>query len=183
MKQIIFYACCIVFAISCNNSAEKSTTADSTKMADIKMEELVYPYTLDKPYKDWQAGSQQNAVMVLKMLKAWETKNFTECASYFGDTLDISTDYYHQVLPKDSILGMLESSWANYASVNVKMQDWESVISADKKVEYVTMWYKQAWTDAKGVKDSLNVIDDCKMANGKMIELDEKIQHFPAKKK
>ena len=66
--------------------------------------------------------------------------------------------------------------------MTVKMGDWESVISKDKKTEYVTMWYREIWTDKKGKTDSLAVIDDCKIVNGKIVELDEKIQHFPAKK-
>lgn len=185
MKKVFLYASCLLLVIGCNNSGEKAASAsgDSTQMADSKTEAIVYPYTLDKPYKDWQPGSQQNAVMVLKMIKAWETKNLTECASYFGDTLDISTDYYHQILPKDSILGMLESSWANYASVNVKMQDWESVISKDKKDEWVTIWYKQSWVDKKGKADSMSVINDAKIVNGKITVFDEKVQHYPLAKK
>ena len=69
-----------------------------------------------------------------------------------------------------------------YGDLTINMQDYESVISADKQVEYVTLWYKQAWKDEKGKADSMNVIDDCKMKNGKMISLDEKVQHYPAKK-
>ena len=62
------------------------------------------------------------------------------------------------------------------------MYDYVSVISADKKDEWVTMWYKQAWKNERGVADSVAVVDDCKMHNGKMIELDEKVQRYPAKK-
>ena len=69
-----------------------------------------------------------------------------------------------------------------YVDLAVTMYDYESVISADKKDEYVTLWYKQTWKDEKGKADSMNVVDDCKMKNGKMIELDEKVQRFPAKK-
>jgi hypothetical protein len=56
------------------------------------------------------------------------------------------------------------------------------VISKDKKIEYVTMWYKQITTDKNGKTDSIAVVDDCKIVNGKIVELDEKIQHYAAKK-
>ncbi|MEI9958032.1 MAG: hypothetical protein WDM90_17405 [Ferruginibacter sp.] len=65
------------------------------------------------------------------------------------------------------------------------MQDWESVISADKKEEWVTLWYKEYTTDKKGVVDSLGITNDAKIVNGKVVILDEKIQHLgppPAKK-
>jgi hypothetical protein len=62
------------------------------------------------------------------------------------------------------------------------MQDYVSVISEDKKDEWVTLWYKQTWKDEKGKVDSMYCADDCKIKNGKMIKLDEKVQHFPAKK-
>jgi hypothetical protein len=62
------------------------------------------------------------------------------------------------------------------------MNDYESVISADKKDEWVTIWYKQKWKDSKGVADSLSVINDIKMKDGKMIILNEMINHFPKKK-
>ena len=62
------------------------------------------------------------------------------------------------------------------------MGDWESVISKDGKTEYVTMWYKQITTDKMGKTDSIAVVDDCRIMNGKIVELDEKIQRIPAKK-
>ncbi|MEO6905894.1 MAG: hypothetical protein ABI148_06005, partial [Ginsengibacter sp.] len=55
----------------------------------------------------------------------------------------------------------------------IKMQDWESVISNDKKDEYVTLWYRQYSENMKGVKDSTDIINDLKMKDGKIIGLDE----------
>ncbi len=47
--------------------------------------------------------------------------------------------------------------------MNVKMGDWESVVSKDGKEEWVTMWYKQIWEDNKGKKDSADYIDDLRL--------------------
>ncbi len=57
--------------------------------------------------------------------------------------------------------------------MNIKMDDWESVTSKDKKDEWVTMWYRQRWEDNKGIKDSVDVVNDLKMKDGKIIRLDE----------
>jgi len=39
------------------------------------------------------------------------------------------------------------------------------------------------WTDAKGKTDSVYMMDDLKIENGKITVLDEKSRHFPAAKK
>ena len=79
-------------------------------------------------------------------------------------------------------MGFFTSMRNDYKNVTVKMNDWESVISKDKKIEYVTMWYKQITTDKNGKTDSIAVVDDCRIVNGKIVELDEKIQHYAVKK-
>ena len=58
-------------------------------------------------------------------------------------------------------------------NLSVQMYDWESVISKDKQEEYVTFWYRERWEDMKGIKDSIDLINDLKMKNGKIIGMDE----------
>jgi hypothetical protein len=58
----------------------------------------------------------------------------------------------------------------------------ESVISKDKNLEFVSVWYKEIWEDAKGKKDSLFQMDDLQMKHGKIIDIDEKSRKYPAKK-
>lgn len=184
MKKLIFFAFTAFFAVACNTKDGKSENkgSDSTKMADSKTEKLDFPYTLDRPYQNWQPGDQQHAVNVMKSLKAWETNNIAESVSYFGDSVELRFDNYREKLSHDSLASQF-AMWRNdNASVTIKMIDWESVISSDKKEEWVTLWYKQIWTDKKGKTDSLSVIDDAKIVNGKIVVLDEKIQHYPAEK-
>ena len=186
MKAFLSFSCLILLVTACNTPEKKaeSMSADSSKsMMESSSEEVKYPYTLDKPYKNWQPGDKKNTQVVLNMLKAWETKNAAECASYFGDSVDLSLDYFHKVIQHDSLTAMLEHSWEDYATVNLKMDDWESVISEDKKDEWVTVWYKQTWTDKKGKMDSMAVVNDAKIVNGKIVVFDEKVRHFPAPKK
>ncbi len=178
MKKTILYMGILLLAVACKNKQAAEVPASETVLAEAD-----YPYTLKKPYKNWQAGDQKNALVVLKMLKAWETRNVAECASYFADTTEMNFDGYHSIMSHDSITPFLESSLADYASVKIEMQDWESVVSADKMDEWVTVWYKQSWVDKKGVADSLNIIDDAKIVNGKITVFDEYIQHFPNTKK
>ena len=179
MKQMIYFVSILLLAAACNNQApveEKAPVKAAINMAD-------YPYTLDHAYKDWQAGKQENAIMVLKMIKAWENKNTAECASYFADEVEMNTDYVMAKMSRDSIISMLESSYKDIASIKVDMQDWESVVSADGKDEWVTLWYTQAITDTNGTTDSVNVVNDAKIVNGKIAVFDEYVQHFPKNEK
>jgi hypothetical protein len=126
--------------------------------------------------------NNDNTIAALNSLKAFIDKDYTALAGTLGDSVHIRLDGYDAKLSRDSAVKMFSAQRSMYVDLAVTMYDYESVISADKKDEYVTLWYKQAWKDDKGKADSLNIVDDCKMQNGKMIELDEKVQHFPAKK-
>lgn len=140
------------------------------------------PYTLSRPYSDWQIGSQENVATVMGMIKAWESKDLAQCATFFADSVEFSFDGYKAVMAHDSIAGFLEESWSGMANVQVEMQDYESVISKDQKTEWVTLWYKQIMTDDKGKKDSLSLINDAKIEKGKIAIFSEYVQHYPSGK-
>lgn len=191
MKRMFFIACTAMLALGCNNNAETkdSNSSDTsktgdTKMADTKMStaNLEMPYTLERPYQNWQPGNPQHAVNAMKALKAFETNDIASAVSYFGDSVELRFDNYFAKVSNDSLKKIFTNWRANSTSISIKMSDWESVISADKKDEWVTMWYKEVQTDKKGKTDSLGTVDDCKIVNGKIVVLDEKIQHYPAKK-
>lgn len=182
MKKLFFIPLLGLFIFSCNSKSDNAaaTSTDSTKTTSLG--ELTYAYTLDEPYREWQPGEQQHVVTVMKSLKGFETGDMDATMAGFGDSVDLRLDYFQAKLSNDSLRKFFANERANYTSMTIKMGDWESVISKDKKSEYVTLWYKQIWTDKKGKTDSLAVIDDAKIVNGKIVELDEKIRHFPAKK-
>ncbi|MCW3106818.1 MAG: hypothetical protein JWQ09_1324 [Segetibacter sp.] len=186
MKQILVNALLVLFAFGCNDKSSNTdtkTTDSATTAAATTDEKLDYPYTLERPYQDWQPGDKKHAVTVMKSLKAYEDGNIDACVAGFGDSVELRFDNYYAKLSNDSLKKMFTKSRNDLSALKVKMGDWESVISKDKKAEYVTLWYKQIETDKKGKIDSLSIVDDAKIVNGKIVELDEKIQHFPKKSK
>ncbi|MGG9960183.1 hypothetical protein [Ferruginibacter sp. SUN106] len=189
MKKFLFIACTALFAISCTNNESKDAKpgGDSTKMADAKMMDSKaipeMPYKLEQPYQNWQPGDPQHALTVMKGLKAFENGDINTCMDAFGDSVRVGFDNYQTRLSKDSLKASFTQQRAMYSAVTIKMQDWESVISADKKDEWVTLWYKEYHTDKKGNVDSLGVVDDCKIVNGKAVVLDEKTQKLGPPKK
>jgi len=177
MKKMILFASVLLIAVACNTPAPEQKAPEK-----VAINPADYPYTLKETYKDWQAGKQENAIMVLKMIKAWENKNASECASYFADTVMMNMDYFAGKMPNDSILAFVESGYANNTSIKVEMQDWESVVSADGKDEWVTLWYKQTLVDNDGKSETVNVVNDAKIVNGKIAVFDEYLQHLPMEK-
>jgi hypothetical protein len=170
---------------SCNNAAPSKTGTDSTATttsAEKVSSEVVLPFKLEQPYKNWQIGSTENVAVVMNALKAFIDKDFTTLATLTGDSLEVTLDYFHQKMSRDSAAKFFAGGRAMYKDLSVSMNDYESVISADKKDEWVTIWYKENWIDNKGVADSVSVINDVKMKDGKMIILNETTNHFPKKK-
>jgi hypothetical protein len=182
MKQFIVITCLAVAMASCNNAETTKSGTDSTGAANTAATEVALPFKLDKPYKNWQIGSNENVAAAMGALKAFVDKDFTALGGLIGDSIETKFDYFQGTFSRDSALKMFTGQRALYNDLTINMYDYVSVISADKKDEWVTIWYKQSWKNEKGVADSLAIIDDCKMKNGKMIVLDEHIQHYPAKK-
>lgn len=180
-KMCLIFTAAIIF-YSCNN--ESATTKEATKdsvSAEPAAVTINYPYTIDHP-DSWETGSTDNTMAALNALKAYENGNIDECVKYFGDSIHIQFDNLDTNLSNDSLKAMFAKGRSAIKNMQIKMDDWESVISKDKSMEYVSLWYKEMWEDAKGKKDSLEQMDDLRMKNGKIIGLNEKSRKLPAKK-
>ena len=180
------FAFATICLISCNVKTSSTDTmpADSAAKATASPapteEQLHFPYQLDHPYAEWQPGDPKHALTVMNSLKAYENGDIDACVEAFGDTVDLKFDRYYAKVSHDSLKKIFTQARSAISAKQIKMSDWESVISKDRKLEYVTLWYKEIDTDKKGKIDSVSVVDDLKIVNGKIVEIDEKIQHFPA---
>lgn len=173
MKQLLLLFWTGLFYIACNNTqtTSKAPTSDSTTEATPVAPKMDYPYTIKKP-DNWDIGSQQNTLIVLRALKAWENNKIDESAGYFSDSVQVRFDGLDKKVSNDTLKALITYR-PEVKSYSIRMEDWESVISKDKKDEYVTIWYRQFTDHKNGKKDSVDVIDDLKMKNGKIIGLDE----------
>lgn len=162
----------VLFA-SCNNATSSSpVVTNDTTAATANVPKMDYPYTIDHP-DYWDIGSPQNTLNALKALKAWENRNMDESLKYFADSIRLRFDGLDKMVSNDSLKAMFTQAAAMSKNWSIKMQDWESVVSKDKKDEYVTLWYREYVENNKGQKDSMDVVNDLKMKNGKVIGLDE----------
>ena len=179
-KKIMLGAVIAVFAMSCNNAA---TNENGKAAVDSSSEKIDYAYLpANHPPDYWDRGDQKNIALVLKSLKGFETKNVEQALEPFADSILWQVGGFDAKISKDSLRSMFTNDLKNIASVKIIMNDYESVISKDKKLEYVSLWYKQVNTDMKGKVDSMICMDDAKIVNGKIVEMEEKVRPLGVKK-
>ncbi len=181
MKNLFLLAVISLCVFACKNAETHS--AEVAKTDEAAATAFVYPYSTKKPYRDWEIGSQNNSVIAMSGLKAFETGDIPGTLSYFADSCEMVFNDYNEKLDRKALEKFFIDERARYASVKIVMQDWMSVISKDKTEEWVTMWYKQINTMKDGKVDSVNVVNDLKIEKGKVVILDEKSQKIPVKKK
>jgi hypothetical protein len=183
MKKLLFIGSLALFTVGCTqNETKKEGAMADTKMSDSTADNTEYMYTTESK-GNWEPGSRANAANVMKALKAYETNNIAECLSYFADSIELRFDGMEGTFSKDSVSKIFASGRNSMTNFNIKMEDWESVKSKDGSQEYVSLWYKQLWTDTKGKTDSLSVMDDVRIKNGKITSIDQKLRHYGAKSK
>jgi hypothetical protein len=174
MKKLILIFFAGLFFTSCNNKGTSTNEAanDTSATAVTSTQKMNYPYTIENP-DNWEIGSNENTMNALMALKSFENGNVAETVKYFADSVSLRFDGMDKKLSNDSLKTMFTKSRSALKNMSIKMYDWESVISKDKNEEYVTIWYKEIWEDMKGNKDSASKVNDIKMKNGKITELDE----------
>ncbi|MEO5650756.1 MAG: hypothetical protein ABIR03_12640 [Ginsengibacter sp.] len=173
MKKLILIFFGGLALTSCNNkSTSTNEIVKDTSAAEVSNQKMNYPYTIDHP-DNWETGSNDNTMNALMALKSYENGNVDETMKYFGDSVYVRFDGMDKKVSLDSLKAMFTKFRSGLKSLSVKMYDWESVISKDKKEEYVTLWYQEKWEDMKGNKDSAAMVNDFKMKNGKILELDQ----------
>lgn len=182
MRNALLVIIAGLFFTACNQSATSTETGeDSTAAMDHSDSIVQYPYSIENP-DTWQTGSKENTRVALNALKAYENGNIDEAMNYFGDSVRLRFDGLDETFSKDSVHAMFKDNRSKIKSMEVKMDDWESVISKDKEDEFVSLWYKECWEDAQGKKDSAYRMDDIRLRDGKIVGIDEKSRKFPAKK-
>jgi len=166
-KQFLLVAAGMIFA-SCQNGGSTKTEADNNTAANTKID---YPYTIKHP-DNWETGSQQNTLIALSALKAWENRNMDESLKYFADSVDVRFDGITKKVSKDTLRAIITPD-KPAKNIVIKLDDWQSSISKDKQDEWVSLWYTQYIENTDGSKDSIDVYNDIKLKEGKIIGLDE----------
>ncbi|GAB3914165.1 nuclear transport factor 2-like protein [Mucilaginibacter boryungensis] len=137
-----------------------------------------YPYKIKHPDYWMMDTSHANTMTALNALKAFENMDTTGLKKAFADTLEFNYDGGKFKGPIAQFIKMTSEMATSMKGLKIDMKDWESVVSTDKKEEWVTLWYVQKWTDAKGKADSISLVNDLQLKGGRIVKLDEYDMHF-----
>jgi uncharacterized protein YcfL len=174
--MLISLVCFLLFA--CNN--EPKSTAEKTD-STAKKEVLNYPFTA-KYSLNWQPGDEKNALLVLNSLKKFVDGDVAGAVDAFADTVEFIADKFDFRGTKDSLKSIFKMQREMTSSMEVQPDTWLTVYYPDSNQTWVTIWYKQIWTDKKGKKDSAYLTDDILVGNNKILEIDEKQRLYPEAK-
>ncbi|MGZ3751121.1 MAG: hypothetical protein ACXVAU_07590 [Mucilaginibacter sp.] len=156
---------------SCNHKpSDKANTSKSDLTA--------FAYPVKNPDHWMTDTGHTNIIAALKVLKAFEKNDTAEMAKYFTDTLMACFDGGTFTGPRRQYLSTVKSVRDSLKKVTVKLYDWQSVTSKDKKEAWVTTWTLRVSTNLKGKTDSLEYINDMQFNNSKIIKIDEYVRHL-----
>jgi hypothetical protein len=176
-KSLLLISLCIVF-FACNNGVKQG---DAKTDSTAKKEALVYPFTA-KYSLNWQPGDEKNAVLALTSFKKFIDGDVKGCFSYFADSIEFIADKFYFKGKKDSLMAMMIPMRAESVSMSDQPDAWITTFYPDKNDTWVTVWSTQKWTDKKGKTDSVYLVDDILMKDGKIAQIDEKQRTFPEPK-
>jgi hypothetical protein len=173
----LFYLFCMISigAISC--STDPNAAAKQTDSATVK-EALIFPFTA-KYSSNWQPGDEKNAVIVLNSLKKDMDGDLVGAFENFADSVEFNGDRFHFYGKKDSLRAMLTAFHAQLASVSIEPDSWMTTYYPDQKDTWVTVWYKEKWTNKMGKSDSTYDVDDVLVKDGKILLINDAIRNYP----
>jgi hypothetical protein len=175
MKQSSLLLILSIVLFSCNNGTNQDAAkTDST----AKKEPLTYPFTA-KYSLNWQPGDEKNAVLVLTSFKKYQDGDVKGAFDYFADSIEFVADKFHFAGKKDSLIAMMIPMRADVASISIQPDAWITTYYPDKNDTWVTLWSNQTWTDKKGKTDSVYLVDDVLVKDGKIVMVDEKQRMYP----
>lgn len=183
MKKIFFPLVLVIF-FACNEADNDDAMGaiipvdDTTTMNETAMN---YAYTRTST-SNYKMGDPAQIQMVLSSLKAWENNNIDETVKHFGDSVELYFDNFYAKLSKDSLKHFFTKSRGELDSVKIVMHDWETVKSTNDDNEWVSLWYTEITKPKNGKWDSLAIMDDVKVKDGKIIEITQYSRRFAPKK-
>ena len=179
-KQKIMKKCFVFFLLAttllaCNNAPIEG--GDKEEGENENSEKVSLPYkATNNP--DWQPGSMANVAVAMNALKAYESNNFDSLQQILADTIEFHVDNFSFEGTRDSLIQIMKEQRDRYSSVVVNMHDYESVKSKARNQEWVGLWYTETTTMKNGQVDSIFVMDDIQIKNGKVTEIDSKMRRL-----
>ncbi|MBS1519756.1 MAG: hypothetical protein JST50_02075 [Bacteroidetes bacterium] len=124
--------------------------------------------------------SHANIIIALKALKAFEKDDTAEMRKYYTDTLMAEFDGCTFIGARSQYLKRAKTMRDSLKDLSIKLYDYQSVSSKDRKEAWVTTWTLRAFTNSKGQRDSLEYVQDMQFRDRKIVKIDEYVRHIKA---
>lgn len=171
MKILCSMLAVLLLFFSCKHSSSAYTGVTRSDSAA-----LAYPV---KNTGYWITDtSHTNIIIALKALKAFEKGDTTEMSKYFKDTLMAEFDGCTFMGLRSQYLTRAKMMRDSFKDLSVKLYDWQSVSSEDRKQAWVTIWTLRSFTTSKGQRDSLEYVQDMQFKDGKIVKTGEYVRHL-----
>jgi hypothetical protein len=174
MKKMLAFILSFVFAGCGGGPKQDESKSDST----LKKETIVYP--LQAKYSlNWRPGDEKLAKLALTYLKKFIDGDVKGSLENFADSVEFTTNKFHFIGKKDSLEALMITMRAEMVAMAIEPDTWITAYYPKKGRTWVTVWSTQKWTDKNGKADSLYMVDDILVMNGKIAEVDETQRRFP----
>lgn len=178
MKQFFFLLLLAVTMVACNNAPIEPDPNIAKADSIANAQKTAMPYSVPNT-PDWEKGNIENVAIAMRALKAYETGDIAAMQQLMADSMEFHTDNFSFEGTRDSLIKMMKMGRDRYDSMSIVMHDYESVKSKKRGEEWVSLWYTK--TQRSGTVDSFFVMDDMKIVDGKVAEVDSKTRRLPAK--
>jgi hypothetical protein len=175
MKQSPLLLLPFVVFLGCTNGPKQDEAKTDSTTKNVP---LVYPFT-PKYSLNWQPGDEKNAVLVLGSFKKYLDGDVKGAFADFADSFEFKGNKFHFIGKKDSLEAMFTPMRASLASMSIKPDTWMTTYYPDYKDTWVTIWSTEYYTDKKGKSDSVYIVQDVLVKDGKIAQIDEKQRLFP----
>ena len=181
MKRFFSFLLLAATIVSCNNAPVEADPEEARKDSAARNQNASLPYNVPNQ-PDWERGSAENVAIAMKALKAYETNDMNNAQRLFTDSVEFHADNISFEGSRDSLIQMIKTHRDRYSNISVNMIDYESVKSKRRNEEWVGLWYIETQTLKNNKVDSVFIMDDIKIVDGKVAEIDSKYRRIPAKK-
>ncbi|MBI2730339.1 MAG: hypothetical protein HYX40_06260 [Sphingobacteriales bacterium] len=156
MQKLLFVCCLALLAVACNNeakeSSEKKETAEAKPAVTFSM-----PITYSS---SWEIGNPEYAAMIVQgSWKDWQDNKLGDMKSWVADTITAFLSDNVMVTGRDSLVAHWNKGRATYTNVIDTVHAAISLVSTDKKENWVTVWAKEINTLTSGTKDTTEVME------------------------
>ncbi|MBI1780741.1 MAG: hypothetical protein HYR66_05170 [Sphingobacteriales bacterium] len=155
MQKLLFVFCLAVFAMACNNEKKEAETKETTEAKPTVAFSMPIAYS-----SSWEMGNPAYAAMIVKgSWKDWQDNKMGDMKSWVADTILAFLSDNVMVKGADSLAARWNRGRAAYTNVIDTVHAAISLVSTDKKENWVTVWAKEINTTADGKKDTTEVME------------------------